>query len=168
MSNKRIASYVVVFLVALCLGAGLHASLTSKAAPAAIEVEAMSHDEIKAQRTETVYREIANEDGTKFVVKTGPNPAVLTFIFAEPITPDFFVGTGSVGRGYEMFLDDPEYDPLNVGVDYVLDLQSRIRQLPGVTEDVHARGYELSVYIAESHFDRMDEIVDAIIDTINE
>lgn len=174
MDKKKIMGYVAIFFVALCLGAGLHASVASKATPISeatltpVKPEAVNGDGVVVEKTGTVYKEIVNDDGTKFIVKIGSNSARLTFVFAEPVAPDFFVGSGSLCGGYEIFLDDPQYDPLNIGVDHILSLVGRIRQLPGVTEDVYARGYELVVYIAESHLDRTDEIIDAILDIINE
>lgn len=174
MKTKKYLGYVAVLVVGLLIGAGLHAKMTptsttqldSEQQAYVATAEYLNYGDYQ---TDKIHREIENGDGTKLVITARKNPAMITFVFAEPIAPDFFVGCGGIGGAYEIFMDNPEYDPLNIGVDYAAELTSRIRQeVAGVTEDIYAEGYELKVFVAESHTDRLEDIIDEILEVIDE
>jgi len=98
------------------------------------------------------------------VVQYNDNPCAITFVLTEPIAPDFYVGFGCIGSGYSMYVDDPKFDPMGVGVDRALSLISQIRyEVPGVTEDVYARGHTLDIHIAESYLPCRDKIVEQVL-----
>lgn len=110
--------------------------------------------------------EATSVDGV--VMRRNPNPCSLTFIFSEPIAPDFYVGYG-LGRGYDIFVDNPQkWDPLGIGVDKPMALATAVRNINGVTDDVYAKGYSLTVIIAESHLERRDDLIGTIEETIGD
>lgn len=100
----------------------------------------------------------------EIVVQYNPNPCAITFVLAEPIAPDFYVGYGSIGSSYDRYMNDPDSDPMNIGINRAMDLVNQIRhEVPGITEDIYARGYELDVHIAESYLHCKDEIVEQVL-----
>lgn len=175
MKLQKLFNYAVVLVAGVAIGAGLmytklNSQISSQTADSKLQTYIISEDVVYSEyQSEAIYREIQNEDGTKLIIKAKEHPAMITITFAEPIAPDFFVGCGVIGGHYEMFADDPEYDPLGIGVDYAVELTNRIRQeVPGVTEDIYAEGYELEMHIADSHVDRLEEIIDEVLEIINE
>lgn len=166
MRIKRFASYVAVFAVAFILGTSFRPDVSTNI-PQTVE-----NHEVKTGVAQSLAMYDYAQFGTaQLVVRADyPNPNRIDFIATEPIAPDFFVGHGSVGRGYAVFLDDPEkWDPLGVGIDGALSLIDRIRnEVPGVTEDIYAQGYTLSVTIADSHLLRKSDIIEEIVEIIQE
>lgn len=124
------------------------------------------------------YRLTANTTYTPGIVQTNvaevkvknfSNPCSIGFVLTDPIAPDYYVGTGSIGSGYSIYADDPDWDPLGIGTDDVMTLIDRIRQeVPGITEDVYACGYELDVIIAESYLSCRDDIIENVLAIIEE
>jgi hypothetical protein len=115
--------------------------------------------------TETANTEAKNVEARivdGIVVKADyPNEAVVEFTLPKAIAPDFFVGYG-LGRVYEIFTEDPETrDPMGIGTDNTMRLIKQIRsEVSGLTENVYAKGYELTITITKSHLDRKDQIIE--------
>lgn len=91
------------------------------------------------------------------------NHSRVDFTMTEAIAPDFYVGYGFIGGGYESYLGSPRWDPLRIGVDKVLRLMLYIRKhVPGVTEEIHAKGYRLTIEIADSYSACRDDVIEKV------
>lgn len=162
MKVKKVMSYIVVSVVAFLLGFILRPSTepttTFRAAP--------------DQEVGTIaVQSLPTDNRAHLVVKADyPNQNRIDFVLTEPVAPDFYVHYGVFGNEYSTFLDNPKrWDPLGVGIDKALNLIERVRnEVPGITEDIYAHGYELSITIADSHLSRKTEIIEEVIAIIQE
>lgn len=160
MKVKKVISYVLACAVAFVLGFALRPVIKPATA---LQVVQNQENEIDTQL-------LTADNGAHLVIKADyQNPARVDFVLPEPIAPDFFVGYGDIGGNYDIFQNNPARDPLGIGVDEALALTERIRsEVPGITDNIYAYGYELSITIADSHLSRKDEIIKEVIAIIQE
>lgn len=172
MKNRRSIIYgfvaiafVVLFMVAIFCG-GDDASRTVDLSTATEPASGQTTDEAAAEPPSTSEQASVIGTPTGFVINDShQNPARVDIVFDRLIAPDFYVGYGLIGGSFEMFLDNPErWDPLGIGVERIMDLELQLRQnVLGLSEEIHARSYELSFEIIESHLHRKDEVIAEVI-----
>lgn len=158
--ERKVVCSILAVIVAMFVGAGLHSILTSKDAPRETDTA------IRTVPTPGTSEECEQDGIARLVINADyQNAAIIEFVFAEPIAPDFPVGYGPIGGGYDTFLDDSDkWDPLGIGVEDPMRLINRIRKrVRGVTKNIYAEGYALKLEIAESHLSRKKEIIAEVI-----
>lgn len=115
--------------------------------------------------TQVLTQQINSSPKWGIKVNFFPNPCVIDFVMREPVAPDYFVGYGEF-VDYQEYLDSPERDPKNIGVERALRLADQIINLEGV-EEAYAENYTFNVTIAESYVIDREKIVEKVLEILH-
>lgn len=113
-------------------------------------------------------REVVSSGESKVIIDYPPNQCMVNFTSDKLLAPNFYIGYGDIGSAHDWSIfDKKKYNPKGVNIDKTMSLIDQIVCLDGVTGNVYAENYNLTVEIAASYLDRRGQIVKEVADIIN-
>ncbi len=113
-------------------------------------------------------REVVSSGESKVIIDYPSNQCMVNFTSDKLLAPNFYIGYGDIGSAHDWSIfDKKKYNPKGVNIDKTISLIDQIVCLDGVTGNVYAENYTVTVEIAASYLDRRGQIVKEVADIIN-